>query len=57
MLLMKAVLLIQMRKLVSGKLIYISPQKLTLKSENALFMPALPQTVLQDMNKSLQEVH
>ena len=25
--------------------------------ENALFLPALPQIVLQDMNKSFQDVH
>ena len=36
---------------------HIWPQKLTLKSENALFLPALPQTVLQDINKSFQDVH
>ena len=35
----------------------ISLQKLTLKFENALFLPAPPQTVLQDTNKSFQDVH
>ena len=48
---------IQIRILVSGRLSHIWPQKLTLKSENALFLPALPQNVLQDINKSFQDVH
>jgi len=48
---------IQIRILVSERLSHIWPQKLTLKSENALFLPALPQTVLQDMKKSFQYLH
>ena len=32
-------------------------EKFTLKSENVPFLPAPPQTVLQDMNKSFQDVH
>ena len=42
--------------LVSGILHNIWPQKLTSKSENALFLMALHQVVLQDANKSFQYV-
>ena len=46
---------IQIRNLVSERLSHIWPQKLTLKSVNALFLPAPPQTVVQDTNKSFQD--
>ena len=45
------------KNLVSERLSHIWPQKLTLKSENALFLPALPQTVLQDTNKYFQDIY
>ena len=48
---------IQVRILVSRRLSHIWPIKLTVKSENALVLPALPQTVLQDTKKSFQDVH
>ena len=57
--LMKVVLLIRYsnKNFVLGRLSRIWPQKLTLKSENTLFLPAPPQIVLQDTNKSFQDVH
>ena len=48
---------IQIRIFVSGRLGHIWPQKLTLKSENALFLMARNQTLLQYTNKCFQDVH
>ena len=54
---LKMKVVIQIRFFVSGRLGHIWPQKLTLKSENALFLMARHQTLLQDTNKSFQDVH